>query len=95
MVIKDGSCIFLSKLLITFQEYQITDFNRDMSVGHRELLQADRVSGGTGLPPLVKAVHSRSWQLFTFHHALYVFNFILNSESVDTECKITNKSLTL
>lgn len=87
--------VFLSKLLITFQEYQTMDLNRDMSMGHCKLLQADRVGGGTRLPLFVKTVCSRSWQFFTFHRGLYVFNFILNSESEDTECKITNKSLTL
>lgn len=83
----------LSKLLITFQGYQ--DLNRDMCMGHCKLLQAERGSGGTRLPQFVKTVHSRSRQFFTFHHGLYVFNFILNSESEDTECKITNKSLIL
>lgn len=87
--------VFLSRLLITFQEYQIMDLNRDMSMGHCKLLQADRVRRGTRLPPFVKTFHSHSWQLFIFHHGLYVFNFILNSESEDTECKITNKSSTL
>lgn len=38
--------LFLSELLITFQEYQIRDVNRDKSLGHSELLQADRVGVG-------------------------------------------------
>lgn len=88
-----ASVILLSKLLIAFQGYQ--DLKRDMSVGHCKLLQADRVGGGTRLPQFVKTVHSRSCQFFTFHRGLYVSNFILNSESEDTECKITNKSLIL
>lgn len=95
MVIKDGSSVFLSELLVTFQEYQITGVNRDKSLGHSELLQADRVGVGTILPPFVQTVHSPAWKLSSFHHGLYVFNFILNPESEDTEHEITNKSLSL
>lgn len=87
--------LFLSELLITFQEYQIRDVNRDKSLGHSELLQADRVGVGTTLPPFVQTVHSPGWKLFSFHHRLYVFNFILNPESEDTEHDITNTSLSL
>lgn len=94
MVIEDGSSVFLSELLITFQEYQITDVNRDKSLGHSEL-QADRVGAGTVLPPFVQTSHSPGWKLLPFHHGLYVFNFILNPESEDTEHAITNKSLSL
>lgn len=95
MVIEDVSSVFLSELFITFQEHQITDVNRDKSLGHSELLQADRVGVGTVLPPFVQTLHSPAWKLFPFHYGLYVFNFILNPESEDTEHEITNKSLSL
>lgn len=58
--------VFLSKLLITFQEYQTMDLNRDMSMGHCKLLQADGVGGGTRLPLFVKTVCSCSWQYLHF-----------------------------
>lgn len=95
MVINDGSSGFLSELLTTFKEYQITDVNRDKSLCHSELLRAERAGVGTILPPFVQTVHSPGWKLFPFHHRLYVFNFILNPECEDTEHEITNKSLGL
>jgi len=49
------------------------DLHRGTSIGHCKLLQADRVGGGTRLSPFVKTVDSYSWQLFTFHHELYVW----------------------